>query len=83
MSSYESVVNLWPQALMTLANLLFSFLFKNYYSVITGCLENLKKKSHNTHSSTLVFLSFLLFLLKNKEYGVENNSYKLSAYEAY
>lgn len=48
MSSYESVVNLWPQALMTLANLLFSFLFKNYYSVITGCLENLKKKSLTT-----------------------------------
>ena len=45
---------------MTLANLLFSFLFKNYYSVITGCLENFKKKvsQHPLFNSGFPFLSF-------------------------
>lgn len=56
MASYESVVNLWPQALMTLDNLLFSFHFKNYYPIITGCLG---KQFHNAYSSRLVLLCFL------------------------
>ena len=76
MSSYESVVNLWPQALVTLANLLFPFLLKNYYSVITGCLENFKKKvsQHPLFNIGFPFLyfffpSYLLhkLLLKKKK----------------
>lgn len=56
MASYESVVNLWPQALMTLDNLLFSFHFKNYYPIIRGCLG---KQFHSAYSSRLVLLCCL------------------------
>lgn len=61
MSSYESVVNLWPQALMTLANFLFSFPFKDeiiYYRMFGGGGVG-RGITHNAYSSILVVLSFL------------------------
>lgn len=40
MSFCKSVVNLWPQLLMTSANHLFFFPFNKCYSVISGCPGN-------------------------------------------